>query len=205
MTAGSGASAFSLPAASSGDGYYVTQDATYWGEWVRVENQVRRAEIIVHGVVTRIDPSRWNSPDGKPWSPDEGTAMPVAYTTFYVEPIAVLKGTSKWPSPIPFRFAGGTFGPDREQIAAAGVEGLFNLKVGDKVILFGVDEARYGKGAVYAPPAYWVWADALSLFVPKRGDATGAFVSLAGVDDPTIGETSEAQIRSLVEEAGAGQ
>jgi hypothetical protein len=199
--------AFSLPTSFRGDGvtYYVTQDATYYGEWVEVENQARRADIIVRGVVVGIEDSRWNSPDGNPWTPDESVAMPVPYTTFYVKPIAILKGTSKWPDPIPFRLAGGTFGPDREQIAAAGVGGLPDLKVGDEVILFGIDEVRYGAGAVYTPPAYWLLSDMHSLFTPKGADAGGLFVSMAGVSDPAIGTTSEEQIRAFVDTSVGGR
>lgn len=199
-TATSDQRGFSLAASFGGDGqtYYVTQDATYYGAWVKVENQVRRADIIVRGVIVSIEASRWNSPDGYPWTPDESVAMPVPYTTFQVEPIAMLKGTSKWGSPIPFRFAGGTFGPDREQISAADAAGLPDFKVGDEVILFGIDEVRYGKGAIYHPPAYWLLSDAHSLFTPKSADPDGVFVSMAGVSDSAIGATSEEQIRVLV-------
>lgn len=199
--------AFSLPTSFGGDGqtYYVTQNATYYGEWVKVENQVRRADIIVRGVVVGIEASRWNSPDGNPWTPDESVAMPVPYTTFYVRPIAILKGTSKWPDPIPFRYEGGTFGPDREQITAASVGDLPDLKVGDEVILFGIDEGRYGAGAVYTPPAYWLLSGMHSLFTPKSGEPVGLFVSMAGVSDPAIGTTSEEQIRTFVDTSVGGR
>ncbi|MCL5736640.1 MAG: hypothetical protein M1274_13850 [Actinobacteria bacterium] len=185
--------------------YYVTNEATYLGDVVRVENQARKAEIIIRGVVERVDASRWNSPDGNKWTPDESVAMPVPYTTFWVKPLEIIKGTPKWASPVAFRYAGGAFGPERDEVLAADVPGLPDLKVGDEVIAFGLDEVRYGKGATYTPPAYWLLSDMLSLFSPKNGGPEGEFSSAAGVQDPGIGVTSVAQLRAMVDTIASEQ
>jgi len=42
------------------------------------------ADIVVYGKVTKIDPARWNSPDGKYWEPNDPSGMSVAriYRTY---------------------------------------------------------------------------------------------------------------------------
>jgi hypothetical protein len=56
--------------------------------------QAKTSDIVVVGKVVSVDPARWNSPDGKSWSPPEEEASPIVYTTFYVEPVEILRGTA---------------------------------------------------------------------------------------------------------------
>jgi len=109
--------------------------------------------------VTKIDQPRWNSADGKQWSPRNEESTPMVYETFYVEPSDVLKGTPKWGAPVAYRVWINTDW------------GAPSLAVGDRVVAFGeVFTSPAGSEAVYQPAdAYWLTGDINGLWVEKDG------------------------------------
>ena len=131
-------------------------------EWdpdaLTIEKQVGYSAIIAVGTIVKIDESRWNSPDGEEWRPREEETLPIFYTTFYVEPTELLKGTPEWDTPIAFRVTGRT------------TEGDLHLSEGDKVVVFGASDQRYGTGGVYEPAdAYWLTMENNSAWVEEAG------------------------------------
>ena len=120
-----------------------TMDAS-WAYGTRtIKTQTETAEIIAVGEVTKVDPARWNSPDGKQWEPKEEGSLAMVYTTFYVQPTRLLKGESKFGTPIPFRVVGGIIG-DTGQAANAGADAKFStIASGQQVIVFGLDDHRF--------------------------------------------------------------
>jgi hypothetical protein len=96
----------------------------------------KAADIVVYGLVVKIDPGRWNSADGKYWQPNDPSGMSVAaiYRTYYVQPAEILKGTPKWATPVAFMVVGGT-----------GNQTTGPVSVGDTVLVIGTDyPALYG-------------------------------------------------------------
>ncbi|MFH0915518.1 MAG: hypothetical protein V1912_03610 [bacterium] len=161
-------------------------------EWDRdhltIEKHVEDSDIIAVGEIVEIDPPRWNSPDGEQWRPREEQTLAVLYTTFYVEPTALLKGTSEWGTPIAFRIQNGVVGGDAD------------LSVGERVVAFGASDGRYGPGAVYQPAgAYWLTNGNNSIWIQKGG--IGVYRNQGYTKDP--GEASlsleelEARIAAL--------
>jgi len=104
----------------------MTIEASVSKNAVMPEAQAKYSEIIVYGTVTSVAPGRWNSSDGKVWTPAKETDTPVIYGTFYVEPIQVLKGEPRFGTPVAFMIPGGTEGVIGGPVA-----------VGDRVIVFG--------------------------------------------------------------------
>lgn len=138
-------------------------EAALYAKGVRVPaNAVKKADIVVFGTVTRVDPGRWNSPDGKPWTPPSESDIPSIYRTFYVEPIEILKGEPKWGTPVAFQVTGGTEGVVDGPVA-----------VGDKVLVIGFDYEAHGSslyGQVYwKKDAYFPMHMEFSIFVEKDG------------------------------------
>jgi hypothetical protein len=147
--------------------------------------QVRYSTLILWGTIVDVLPSRYNSPDGKPWKPDENVTLPIAYTVVLVQPQEVLKG-SPVSIPVAFRWEGGAFGPGTDaglQLAAD-----TGLEPGDQVLVFGTDSHRYGPGGTYEPKGYWFTTDP-SISVFKRSGAE--FASQTGT--VTLG-----QVRDLI-------
>lgn len=114
----------------------------------------KSADLIVYGKVVQIDPTRWNSPDGKYHEPNDpsGKSIPARYQTVYVQPSEILKGTPKWGTPVAFMVVNGTGGDDPPTLA-----------VGNTVLVIGQDlmseGGLYGKvhwksHAYFAQDAY---------------------------------------------------
>ncbi|NLT35465.1 MAG: hypothetical protein GXX83_06165 [Gaiellales bacterium] len=141
-----------------------TMDAS-WAYGTRtIKTQTETAEIIAVGEVTKVDPARWNSPDGKQWEPKEEGSLAMVYTTFYVQPTRLLKGESKFGTPIPFRVVGGIIG-DTGQAANAGADAKFStIASGQQVIVFGLDDHRFGSECSWTPAAYWLPSDVNSMW-----------------------------------------
>jgi hypothetical protein len=129
------------------------------------------ADIIVYGKVTKIDPGRWNSPDGNAWdlknykdnTPNDTSddPIPVIYRTYYVEPTETLKGTPKWGTPIVFIVDGGT---EQETVGP--------VSVGDTVMILAIDyQSRGGRGSnvYWKKDAYFAINGDSNVFVLKSG------------------------------------
>ena len=86
----------------------MTAAASWDPDYLTIEKQMELSGIVVAGTVVKIDAPRCNSPDGKEWSPPEDQTLPIVYTTFYVEPAQILKGTPEWGTPVAFRVTGNT-------------------------------------------------------------------------------------------------
>jgi hypothetical protein len=166
-------------------------------EWdpdhLTIEKHVEDSDIIAEGEIVKIDPPRWNSPDGEQWRPREEQTLAVLYTTFYVEPTAVLKGTPEWGTPIAFRIQNAVVGSDAD------------LAVGDRVVAFGASDGRYGPGAVYQPAgAYWLTNDNNSIWIQEG--RTGVYRNQGYTKDPAEASLSleefEARIAALPSSAG---
>jgi hypothetical protein len=130
--------------------------------------QVRCSTLILWGTIVDVLPSRYNSPDGKPWKPDENVTLPIAYTVILVQPQEVLKG-SPVSTPVAFRWEGGAFGSGTDaglQLAAD-----TGLEPGDQVLVFGADSHRYGPGSTYEPKGYWFTTDPSISVFKRRGVA----------------------------------
>ena len=156
-------------------------------------DHVEDSDIIAVGEIVKIDPPRWNSPDGEQWRPREEQTLAVLYTTFYVEPTALLKGTPKWGTPIAFRIQNGVVGGDAD------------LSLGDKVVAFGASDGRYGPGAVYQPAgAYWLTNGNNSIWI-QEGE-TGVYRNPGYTKDPAEASLSleelEARIAAFTSSAG---
>jgi hypothetical protein len=166
-------------------------------EWDRdhltIEKTVEDSDIIAAGEIVKIDPPRWNSRDGEQWRPREEQTMAVLYTTFYVEPTALLKGTPEWGTPIAFRIQNGVVGGDAD------------LSVGDRVVAFGASDGRYGPGGVYQPAdAYWLTNGNNSVWIQEGG--TGVYRNPGYTKDPAEASLSleelEARIAAFTSSAG---
>ncbi len=84
------------------------------------------AELIVYGTVVKVDPARWNTPDGRrpthrPRSADDN---PVIYTTFYVEPTQTI-GLPRFGTPVAIMV------PFHEELLAVDDEVLVFAEYGD--------------------------------------------------------------------------
>ena len=84
------------------------------------------AELIVYGTVVKVDPARWNTPDGlqPTHAPRSADDNPVIYTTFYVQP-AEMKGTPRFGTPIAIMV------PYHDELLAEGDEVLVFAEYGD--------------------------------------------------------------------------
>ncbi len=158
-------------------------------EWDRdhltIEKNVEDSDIIAVGEVVKIDAPRWNSPDGEQWRPHEEQTLAVLYTTFYVEPTALLKGTPKWGTPIAFRIQNGV------------VEGDADLSLGDNVVAFGASDGRYGPGAVYQPAgAYWLTNGNNSIWIQEGG--TGVYRNPGYTEDPAEASLSLEELKARI-------
>jgi hypothetical protein len=104
----------------------------------------KSADIIVYGKVVKIDPSRWNSPDGKAREPDDpsGMSIPATYQTVYVQPTETLKGAPKWGAPVAFMVVNSGAVGDETGVVA----------VGNTVLVIGQD--YMSKGGLYGK-VYW--------------------------------------------------
>jgi hypothetical protein len=136
-----------------------TAAVDYIAEVYSIGGQSGLSDLVVSGVVSRMDEPRWNSPDGKQWREQNEASLPLVYETFYVEPIEVLKGTPKWGTPVAFRVWVNT------------TEGAPTLAVGDRVVAFGELFAEpAGSKAVYQPAdAYWLTGNNYGLWVERGG------------------------------------
>lgn len=158
----------------------------YTEDALTVKAQAARSDIVLVGRIVEFLPARWNSVDGKAWYPDEEIALPTVYSTFLVEPQTIVKGTPRWGSPVAFRLPGGT--PEVE----SGPPDL-SPEIGQVVLLFGVDEQRYGPGAHYEPEAYWLTVGTGSVFV-----ASGpGYARLRPMADPKENSVSLEAVRVL--------
>ena len=174
-------------------------DALWPEDLVLVSGQVLNSDVIVVGAVTDILPARWNSPDGKEWRPEEDVALPVVYTTFMIEPQEVLKGPPKTGTPIAFRVPGGVVGSGAH-VGDVDLGGDFpHLAVGDQVLVFGVDDQRFGPGAHYEPDGHWLLASAASVF---RADGA-TYRRLTDAHLPEEDTVTPAEIRMTVRGLGA--
>ena len=147
----------------------MTATASWDPDYLTIEKQMELSGIVVAGTVVKIDAPRCNSPDGKEWSPPEDQTLPIVYTTFYVEPAQILKGTPEWGTPVAFRVTGNT------------QEGDLQLSVGEKIVVFGTTQARYGPGGVYQPAgAYWLTEEENSAWV----EGAGVYTNQGHTKDP---------------------
>jgi hypothetical protein len=79
------------------------------------------AELIVYGTVVKVDPARWNSPDGRQPVRDDN---PIIYSTFYVQPTKVM-GTPRFGTPIAIMV------PYHDELLAEGDEVLVFAEYGE--------------------------------------------------------------------------
>jgi hypothetical protein len=188
-----------LAASGCGPYPYPNVSTTVVLEWdpdaLTIEHQVEDSDIVVVGEIVKVDTPRWNSPDGKAWRPPEDQATAVFYTTFYIEPARLLKGTQKWGTPVAFRVMRGIAGGDVQ------------LSVGDEVVAFGASDGRWGPGGVYQPAgAYWLTNENNSIWIAEAGlyrnqgytkDPAEAALSLEALEDRVasslIGDTRKLQ------------
>lgn len=155
----------------------------YAPDALNVDTQVRHSDIVLVGKVVRVDPARWNSPDGKSWTPTDPLVAPLLFRTFYVEPTEVLKGTSAYGTPVPFMVLGGTEG-----------ERGGPVNVGDVVLVFGRDRSTDTAKDGHWPKGYRANVDEFSIYA-QDGDV---FANEVGQADPKVGKTTLDQVRGLV-------
>lgn len=72
-----------------------------------LQSFVTEAELVITGLVVRVDPVRWNTPDGQRppkgsplWTSNSKEYQALPYVTFYVSPDENLKGTPRFGSPV---------------------------------------------------------------------------------------------------------
>jgi hypothetical protein len=162
-----------LPLAASACNQAEKSDGTKLGpiptaaiEWdlphMTIADWTRDSDLIVAGAVVKVDEPRWNSADGKRWSPhgwdDDSEAL--VYQTFYVGVEEALKGSPQWEGPVAFRAWWNS------------ASGSGPVNVGDMVVAFGeLSPGRYGAQGVYQPAeAYWLTSEGNSLWL-KQGRA----------------------------------
>lgn len=178
----------SEPSASSTD---ARTDASYrmMASWdpdiLTIANQTGLADVVVVGEVVKVDPARWNSPDGNEWKPSQETSIALVYTTFYVAPSEMLKGSPKWGPPVPFRILGGVVDSKSGTVYWSTTGEPTELKPGDQVVVFGIDEQRYGKEGTYVSPGYWLTSDANSLWI-KTGSVFANQGKTKSADEQSI-------------------
>ncbi len=145
-----------------------------------VSTQTAHSDIVVVGKVVKIDPARWNSPDGKYWIPPD-PVVPWLFRTFWVEPTEVLKGSPTDSGPIPF-------------FLVDGVEGVADgpVDVGETVLVFGYESEQNTATDGYWPIGYKPNVGEYSIYKPD-GDR---FIN--GDRDPLVGITTLDQVRQLV-------
>ena len=116
------------------------------------------SDLIVAGTVVKVDEPRWNSADGKRWSPHEDDSEALVYQTFYVQVETPFKGNPRWGTPVAFRAWWNS------------PTGLGPIAIGDMVVAFGSSApGRYGNAGVFQPAdAYWLTSEGNSLWI-KRG------------------------------------
>lgn len=152
----------------------------------------KKASIVVYGTVTKVDPGRWNSRDGKRWTPPTESDLPVIYRTFYVEPIEILKGAPKWGTPVAFMVTGGTEGVVAGPVA-----------VGDRVLVIGRDLLAEGGlfgNVFWKEDAYFAQHMEFSVFVEKAG----RLEVVAAEKQPEYATANLAAIRSALAASPAG-
>jgi hypothetical protein len=131
-------------------------------EWdlphMTIADWTKDSDLIVAGAVVRVDEPRWNSANGKRWSPHDEGSEALVYQTFYVQVEEALKGTPKWEEPVAFRAWWNS------------ASGAGPVRVGDMVVAFGqLSPGRYGSQGVYQPAdAYWLTSEGNSLWI-KQG------------------------------------
>jgi len=84
------------------------------------------AELITYGAVVKVDPARWNTPDGRQPAHARQSAddNPVIYTTFYVQPTEI-RGTPRFGTPIAIMV------PYHDELLAEGDEVLVFAEYGE--------------------------------------------------------------------------
>lgn len=170
-----------------------TMDAS-WAYGTRtLETQTELAEIVVMGEVTKVDPARWNSPDGQEWMPADEGSLALVYTTFYVRPEKILKGASKFGEPVPFRVVGGIIG-DATQIPAGDNAKFASIAPGQQVVVFGADDGRYGPEGYWFPAAYWLLSDVNSMWRLEGGK----YACLGTTDRKEEQQLEPAQLESAI-------
>ena len=152
----------STPSAAGSDSPIAGPIPTAAVEWdpakLTVISLAMDSDLVAAGTVVKVDEPRWNSADGKQWTPT-GDSFALVYETLYVQLDQTFKGAPRWGDPVAFRVWTNT------------TQGRPSLAVGDKVVAFGVANTKlYGPEGVYEPAdAYWLTADNNSLWVEKEG------------------------------------
>ena len=125
-----------------------------------IEDWTNASDLVVVGTVVKVDPPRWNSHDGKRWTPrGEKDAMAVVYQTFYVQPEETMRGAPRWGTPVAFR-----------AVWWNSPTGGGPLSVGDMVVAFGhVAPEIYGGGVYQPADAYWLMSERNSLWMKQGG------------------------------------
>jgi len=149
----------------------------------RPESAVLNSELIVYGAVVKLDPARFNSPDGKPWRSTTEEDMSMIFETFYVQPEEVLKGSPRFGTPVAFMLMGGTEGIPSSRV-----------KIGEKVLVFG----HYNQGVLgnvsWKSDAYWPWLGELGIYRPN-GATLASHDSVSGGMELKV---TMGQIRDLI-------
>jgi hypothetical protein len=176
----------------------MTMDALWPEGYTTISNQTQKSDVIVYGEVVKIDPGRWNSPDGRDWTPKDEMTVKLIYTTFYVKPVEMMKGKPKWGDPIAFRVSGGTVPGDDLIRASDDFGSLEGLSVGDRVLVFGAElPGKYGDETSYTPDGYWLVAETYSAFL----EHDDAFKALGGATSPSEKGSTLAQMKASIEAA----
>lgn len=149
-----------------------------------IYSHVAASDIIMLGLVTEVEPGRWNSADGREWTTKDETDIPAIYRVFYVEPKVILKGIPQFGTPVAFMTMGGTEGV---------VDGP--VRVGDEVLVFGyIEEGLFGD-VQWKEDAYWTrLTSELGIYLRVGSELR----SLAEPDNPRFGRTTLEEIRVLL-------
>lgn len=175
----------------------------YTADWAyeraSLQYLVDSSDVIVRGRVIENPVARWNSPDGKQWTPKDSTEGAQFYTTWIVQAEEVFKGDAWIGAEIPFRFEGGTVEFNGRLAHYVGND-YPEMKEGDEVIICGQTETRIW--GVEDLPGFWIPA---GFFVFAKGPDGQFHRMVPGGGPEGSDEITPSDVQSVIKDVRAGQ
>lgn len=150
--------------------HVLSYNADYANETLRAPSMVKATDVVVMGEVIDGPRSRWNSSDGKQWTPRGAEEGPQFYTTWLIRVEESLKGPYEVGDTAAVHFYGGDVEFNGKLAHFTGDDYPEGLATGDRVIAFGTSRTRVG--GVIDPPGYWLFAGGYGVF---RESSPGVF------------------------------